>query len=1789
MFDGAAVGTVADALHPDAALHIADVPAAVEVRAADPSRDHGKKEVVVVDTSVADYRTLEAGVAAGIGIVEIDGSKDGLAQLAKWAQGQSGYAAIHILSPGAEGTLGLGSETLSSASFSDTAVQAELATIGKALSADGDLLLYACDLAAGNKGQDFVNGLAIFTGADIAASKNPTGNTKFGGDWTLEAQVGSIEADVAISTEARFVYDHTLGISSTNFDSSYGNDSYVNNDNTNSATYDGWQFGITGGTTDFLVGGCNWSSSYLNDSGNQNDASVTINYTGRSASGDSVSYYMKSADGTNFKLNSFSVSNTGELAVTSFSISGYRDGALVVASESVDLKVSDGSGNISYSLVGSALLAGNPGAFWGKVDFSSAFSNVDEIRFTFNGLVASDMATIGVDDVSISPANATPSISTPAGISLTDTFVLDTFANQTGNLFATDSDGSIASYGISGGATGGTKDFSGTIYDVSKLGTYGTLYVKSSTGAYVYEPNATAINAASSAQTETFTVTATDNGSATGTAMLTVNIAGANDTPTDIGLSASTVNQSAGTNATVGMLSSVDVDSGQSHTYSLVSGTGDTNNASFNISGSTLRANDASSLVAGTYSVRVQTSDGAGGSYQKTLSITVADNVAPAVPSAPDLAAASDSGSSNTDNLTNITTPTITGTAEAGSTVKLYDGATQVGSGMADGLGNWSITSSVLSEGSHTLTAKATDAANNTSGASTGLNLTIDTTVPVAPSAPDLTTASDSGSSNTDNLTKTTTPTFTGTAEANSTVRLYDTDGITELGTATATGGVWSITASSLSEGSHTLTAKATDAAGNVSAASSGLAITIDTTAPTTTVSTAAFSNDTGSSSADFITHTASQTVSGTLSANLASGETVKVSLDNGSTWTAASATVGQSTWSLAGQTLIASNTLKVKVTDAAGNDGSAYSQAYVLDTTAPSTTNATLVLSNDTGSSSTDFITHTASQTVSGTLSANLASGEIVQVSLDNGSTWTAASATVGQNTWSLAGQTLTASNTLKVKVSDAAGNDGAVSSQAYVLDTTAPSVPSAPDLTTASDSGSSNTDNLTKTTTPTFTGTAEANSTVRLYDTDGITVLGTAIADGSGNWSIMSSALSEGSHTLTARATDTAGNVSDASTGLAVIIDTAVPVISLTGSSLAYTEKDGATVIDSGAAVVETRSPGGAILTASISANALGSDQLSFATGTDAGINVSGTSLRSGTSVIGTVSAASVSGSTVLTITFSSTATASDIQNTVRELRYASSSADPTAASATRTVSFNLTDGAGNIAMAASRGIAITAIHDAPTDIALSSSSVSTYDTGTDVAVGTLSATDPDSSSFTYTVVSVSLGGAGQATSLFNVSGSTLQAAQPGTMSAGTYLVKVEVSDGDKTYQKTLSIVVDNSLTVTTTANEAYVSGETYAMATGGAGLSLAEAIGFANANGGGVITFAAGLSTLSVSGGTTVSSNITFDTSGASSLTISNGIVIDAGKTLTINTASGDNLTLSGVISGGGNLIKTGVGTLTLSGSDTFTGTTTINDGELVTGGSNVLSDSTVVTIGGSGRLSLGGSETIGALSSASSSAVVSLGANTLTTGADNSSTTYAGAITGTGGLTKTGTGSLTLSGINTYIGATIVSSGKLVVAGGSAIADTSAVSVAGTGTLELGSAEAIGALNGAGTVLLDGHALTTRSATATTFSGAITGSGGLIKAGTGTLTLSNATNSTSGWATTIEGGTLSISNHFNIGSGTLTLNGGTLNAVVIGNSSILSNTHYDEMPNAIVIGSGGGLSVPALAQWRIINWR
>ena len=164
----------------------------------------------------------------------------------------------------------------------------------------------------------------------------------------------------------------------------------------------------------------------------------------------------------------------------------------------------------------------------------------------------------------------------------------------------------------------------------------------------------------------------------------------------------------------------------------------------------------------------------------------------------------------------------------------------------------------------HDLTAAAVDAAGNTSVASAILAVTIDTTDPNAPGVADLDAGSDSGTLDDDNITNDTTPTLAGTSDVGAVITLTSSvDGA--VGTATADGaGVWALTSSALTEGAHDLTATATDAAGNTSAASAALTVTIDSLLPNApTALDLEAASDSGTNDDD-ITNITTPTISGT-------------------------------------------------------------------------------------------------------------------------------------------------------------------------------------------------------------------------------------------------------------------------------------------------------------------------------------------------------------------------------------------------------------------------------------------------------------------------------------------------------------------------------------------------------------------------------------------------------------------------------------------------------------------------------------------------------------------------------------------------------------------------------------------------------------------------------------------------------------------------------------------------------------------------------------------------------------
>ncbi|MCV3217086.1 Ig-like domain-containing protein, partial [Plectonema radiosum NIES-515] len=333
---------------------------------------------------------------------------------------------------------------------------------------------------------------------------------------------------------------------------------------------------------------------------------------------------------------------------------------------------------------------------------------------------------------------------------------------------------------------------------------------------------------------------------------------------------------------------------------------------SFRLTRSQLEQIYGGTLPDGTHTLKLQAKDASGNTtsvYEFTFTL---DTTEPA-PSNLDLTATTDSGRSDTDNITNNTAPAITGNANAGALVQLSNSGQVIGSSTADSTGKWQITSSTLTNGTYNLTATATDIAGNVSAASQPLSITIDTVAPISPTLK-LTAATDTGISNSDGITKNNTPIIAGTAEANSTVKLYK-DGQLVGTTNASVNGEWQVQLGTLANSNHVFTATSTDTAGNISAPSTQYTVTVDTQINPPSNLDLATPSDSGISNVDNITKVTTPIITGNADAN------TTVQLFN------AGQIVGQATTGSDGKWQITTNNLangtynlSAQATDIAGN-----------------------------------------------------------------------------------------------------------------------------------------------------------------------------------------------------------------------------------------------------------------------------------------------------------------------------------------------------------------------------------------------------------------------------------------------------------------------------------------------------------------------------------------------------------------------------------------------------------------------------------------------------------------------------------------------------------------------------------------------------------------------------------------------------------------------------------------------------------------------------------------------------
>lgn len=628
-----------------------------------------------------------------------------------------------------------------------------------------------------------------------------------------------------------------------------------------------------------------------------------------------------------------------------------------------------------------------------------------------------------------------------------------------------------------------------------------------------------------------------------------------NSPPYNIHLSNPYVRQSQGDNALIGTLSTQDPDPGDAHTYSFLAG--GTDNSLFSLNGNSLFARDAASLQDGDYSIRIRTDDGYGGQYDKVFTISAIDDIAPVITSVSVPAPGYYRENQPLDFTITASETLKVFTSEGIPYLQLQIGniirqAAFISVTDNELLFRYNVMAGELDTDGISLIDLQTGGAYIRDIAGNHLvrtlhnvgNLTgvlIDAALPAPPGLPDLSSQTDTGISDNDNITNDTTPTLQGQAESNSQVMVNSSlDGTIGSVTANPTGS-WSLTPSlPLSEGTHEITATATDPAGNISATSQSLTVIIDTSGPAVSVPDVPDAYDTGTSQSDNLT----QHLRPVLQGSAESGAAITLNSDiDGVVGNALSD--GSGLWSISPISDLSTGThhINATATDTAGNQTNSQSLQLLIDNSAPAVSPPDLSSASDSGISNTDNITNVLRPILTGSAE----NGALVTISSNlDGVIGTVLADGSGQWQLNVAQDLSEGSHQVSAVATDSAGNNNEDSlSLEIIIDRQAPPVPTMPDLDPGSDSGINNADNITKQPQPLLKGHAEIGSVVTVYsDLDG--QIGIISTNASGQWSLIPAQnLSEGAHNIVVSASDIAGNNSANSISLALLLDITAPTI--------------------------------------------------------------------------------------------------------------------------------------------------------------------------------------------------------------------------------------------------------------------------------------------------------------------------------------------------------------------------------------------------------------------------------------------------------------------------------------------------------------------------------------------------------------------------------------------------------------------------------------------------------------------
>ncbi|MBS3026116.1 MAG: DUF4347 domain-containing protein [Dolichospermum sp. DET50] len=563
--------------------------------------------IVFIDSSLSDYQTLQAGVVEGVETVILSPNQDGIEQISQVLQQHPHITTIHILSHGSPGCLYLGNSQLNLTNIHNYTQQLQHWQ-------RQNILLYGCNVAAGDAGEEFIHKLHQITTATISASTTKTGNAALGGNWELEVNIPVTETFHGTSLHLSDIVADTLNTYQGVFAPTL-----VGNYNTSGNAYGVQVVGNYAYVADY------WSGLQIIDISNPTTPTLKGNYD--------TSYNFDPAYGVqvvgNYAYVAYSESGLQIIDISNptnptfkgnYATSGYAYGVQVVGNYAYVADSDSGLQIIDISNPTTPTLKGNydtSGYAYGV----QVVGNYAYVADYYSGLQIIDISN--------------PTTPTLKGNYNTSGAALG--VQVVGNYaYVADSDSGLQIIDISNPTTPtlkGNYDTSGNAYGVQVVGNYAYVGDGYDGGLQIIDisnPTTPTLKGNYDTSGYAYGVQVVGNyayvaDSDSGLQIIDVSEF-TNKAPTNLTLSTSTIAENQVSGTVIGNLTTTDPDTANSFTYSLVTGNGATDNSFFTITNNQLKTNAIFDYeTKNSYSVRLRTTDQGGLFFEKQLNISVTD------------------------------------------------------------------------------------------------------------------------------------------------------------------------------------------------------------------------------------------------------------------------------------------------------------------------------------------------------------------------------------------------------------------------------------------------------------------------------------------------------------------------------------------------------------------------------------------------------------------------------------------------------------------------------------------------------------------------------------------------------------------------------------------------------------------------------------------------------------------------------------------------------------------------------------------------------------------------------------------------------------------------------------------------------------------------------------------------------------------------------------------------------------------------------------------------------------